>query len=139
MNGEADYDDELERKNTDPRILPNLDKEKPFIPIIQPNPTIERSKTANRRRSVLGTTKHKPEFGPSHIGPNLNKTRNNEINTCYCTKPTQVSWADIVRRKPVHTQPTTESPPQDISGKSQIYAFRHQTGKADRRVRYSNH
>ena len=33
MNIDIDYDDELEKKNTDPRLLPSPDKERPSIPI----------------------------------------------------------------------------------------------------------
>ena len=57
MNVDIDYDDELERKNTDPLLLPNPDKERPFIPIHHPNRTTERSRTRtlNRNRSVMGS------------------------------------------------------------------------------------
>ena len=54
MNVNIDYDGELERKNTDLRLFPNPDKEKPFISTIWPTSTIGRSKTPNRRMSVLG-------------------------------------------------------------------------------------
>ena len=79
MNVDIDYDDELEKKNTDPRLLPSLNKEKPFIPTIQPNLTIGRSKTSNCHRSELGISKHISKSRPSHIEPKPNKTRNDTI------------------------------------------------------------
>ena len=99
MNVDIDYDDELERKNTDSRLLPNPDKEQPFI---WSHSTIGRPKTTNRRRSVLGTAKPKSKFGRSHIEPNHNKTRNCISSD---TEPNHVSWADMVRRKPIQISP----------------------------------
>ena len=74
-NVDVDYDDELERKNTDPRLLPTSDKEKPFIPIPRPNLTIERprTRTSNRRRSVLGSPIINSKSGQSQVEPNPNK------------------------------------------------------------------
>ena len=115
MNVDINYDDELEKNNTDPRLLPNPDKEQPFIPI---NPTIGQigyTKTTNHRRSVLGTTKHKAKFGHSHIEPNLNKTRKSTLPD---TKPNSVSWADMVRRKPVLTPPVHETTKQERTSRS---------------------
>ena len=76
MNVDIDYDDGLERKKSDPRLLPNPDKEKPFIPIPHPDTTIERSRTRtlNRRRSVLGSPRIDSKSGPSQVEPNPNKT-----------------------------------------------------------------
>ena len=97
MNVNIDYDDKLERKNTDPRLLPNPDKEMPCIPIPHPNPTIERSSTSNCCRSVLGFSMMNSKSGPSQVEPKSNKTRNNKIPVTKSNHVSQVYWADIAR------------------------------------------
>ena len=75
MNVDIAYEDELERKNTDLRLLPNPDKEKPFIPIPHQDLTIERSRAwvSNCRRSVLGSPIINSKSGQSQVEPNPNK------------------------------------------------------------------
>ena len=87
MNVPIDYDDDAERAKTDPMLLPS--------PNIQPNPTIDQSKSANSCRSVLGAsnnTRTTPGFSPV---PTSYKTNHN--TRIPVTKPNRVSWADRVR------------------------------------------
>ena len=120
MNVDIDYDDELERKNTDPHppLLPNPDKETPFIPIPHPDPKIERSRarTSNRRRSVLGSPIINSKSGPSQVEPNPNKTRNNKIPITKPNHVPQVTWADIARKESIHKNDTTNARPQYSHG-----------------------
>ena len=64
MNVDINYNDELKKNNTDPRLLPDPNKEKFFIPESWP-----KSKTSNRSRSVLVLEpfKHISKSKPSHI------------------------------------------------------------------------
>ena len=121
MNVDIDYNDELERLNTDPRLLPNPDKEKPFIPTIRPNSTIRRSKTPNCRRSVLGSPILKSESGRSHVEPNHDKTKISKIPV---TNANHVSWADMVRRNNTQLEDTTKPKPQDMNSTSRRFASR---------------
>ena len=118
MNVDIDYNDELEQKKTDPRLLPNPDKEKPFTRIPHPDPTVERSRAraSNRRRRVLGSPIINSKSGPSQVEPNPNKTRNNKIPITKPNHVPQVTWADIARKESIRKNDTTKARPQDSYG-----------------------
>ena len=92
MNVPENYDDEIEKANTHPLLLPKPAEKQPYIRTF---PTIDRPKPVNRCRSVLGRTEPKQTVSPIPLDPNINKTRNTGIPV---TNPKSVSWADRVRR-----------------------------------------
>ena len=91
MNVPIDYDDNVEKANTHPLLLPKPADKQPYV---RTNPTIDQPKSANCRRSVLRRTKRKQMVGPLQLDPSFDKTRNNKVPV---TNPRRVSWADRVR------------------------------------------
>ena len=86
MNVQIDYDDEVERANTDPLLLPT--------PNTEPKSTINQSKSVNSCRSVLGASNNTQTATGFSSDPTSYKTNHNRIPV---TKSNQVSWADRVR------------------------------------------
>ena len=110
MNVPIDYNDELERANTHPDLLP-----KPQ------NPTVKRATPPDRRRSVLagptsGPTRDR-ESGPSVPTP-LPGTPNKPKDPVQAKDPgQQVTWADRVRRSPIDGSPPVPSVRKRYFGK----------------------
>ena len=91
------------------------------------NPTIEQSRTSNRRRIVLESPMINSKPRPSQAEPDPNKTRNSKIPVTKSNHVPQVSWADIVRKKSIRKNNTTNARPQDSHGSyglSRRYATR---------------
>ena len=105
MNVPEDCDDDIEKANTHPDLLPKPADQLPFI---QHFPTIDRPKPVNRRRSVLGRNKPKTAIGPSPVKSNLNTAG----TISPITNSNRVSWADMVRRNPKH-EPSVHEPIRD--------------------------
>ena len=87
MNIPEDYDDDIKRKRTHPDLLPKPADQLPFIHHF---PTIERPKSVNRRRSVLGRNKPKQSVSPILVKTNLNMIK----PVIPVTNSNRVSWAD---------------------------------------------
>ena len=104
MNVPEDYDDDIEKANTHPLLLPIPAEKQPFIRTF---PTIDRPKPVNRRRSVLGSTDPKQTVGPIPLD-RANKTK----TLTPVTKTNPVSWADTVRGNPRQEQ-TVQEPIRD--------------------------
>ena len=79
MNVDIDYDDELEKKNTDPRLLPNLNKEKPLYQQFNQTQCLD-----NQRRPIVAGVCWEPlNISRSLDLPILNQIQTKQGTTRY--------------------------------------------------------
>ena len=113
MNLPVEYDDEKEKRNTNPMLLPSEEK-KPFIPYIDPYLEAKYAgiKRLNHRGSVLRDSTNCPLIPASKANNRATPGGANSLSTRTPERAKTVTWAEVARGNPV------EKPTRPIRARS---------------------
>ena len=106
MNIPVEYNDEKEKMNTNPMLMPAKEDEKPFIPYIDPYLEAKYAgiKRLNHRGSVLRDSTNCPLIQASEAKNRDTPGGANSLSTRTPKRAKTITWADVARGNSVENQ-----------------------------------